>query len=62
MIRDQSLKQCLNDLRVKSAAMASIHFFFLNELVIKRGIGQLKYMPNNGGYLLALDLFNFVHG
>ena len=62
MIRDQSLKQCLNDLRVKSAAMASINFFFLNEFVKKRGIGQLKHMPNNGRYLFALDLLNFVHG
>ena len=38
--------------------MASIHFFLLNELVKKRGIGKLKHMPNNGRYLLALDLFN----
>ena len=47
---------------LNSAAMASIDFFLLNELVKKRSIGQLKHMPNNGGYLLALALLNFVHG
>ena len=33
----------------------------LNELVKKRGIGKLKHMPNNGRYLFALDLLNFVN-
>ena len=46
---------------LNSATMASIYFFLLNELVKKRGIGKLKHMPNNGGYLLALDLLNFVN-
>ena len=47
---------------LNSAAMASIYFFLLNELIKKRGIGKLEHMANNGGHLLALDLLNFVHG
>ena len=43
------------------ATMASFNFFFLNKLVTKR-IGKLAHIPNNGGYLLALDVLNFVHG
>ena len=46
---------------LNGAAMASIYFFLLNKLVKKRGIGKLEDMTNNGGYLLALDLFDFVH-
>ena len=46
---------------LNSAAMASNYFFFLNELVTIRGIGKLEHMTNNGGYLLALDLFNFIN-
>ena len=46
---------------LNSAAMAAIHFFLLNELVKKRGMGKLEYMTDNGGYLLALDLLNLVN-
>ena len=51
-----SLARMLN-----SAALASIYFFLLNELVKKRGIDKLKHMANNRGYLLVLDLFNFIN-
>ena len=47
---------------LNSATMASIYLFLLNQLVKKCSIGKLKHMPNNGRYLLALDLFTFVHG
>ena len=46
---------------LNNATIASIYFIFLNELVKKRRIGKLEHMTNNGGYLLALDLFNFVN-
>ena len=46
---------------LNSATMASINFFLLNKLVKKRSIDKLEHMTNNSGYLLALDLLNFVH-
>ena len=46
---------------LNSAAMESINFFLLNELVKKRSIGKLEHMANDHGYLLALNLFNFIN-
>ena len=47
---------------MNSAAMASIYFLLMNELVIKRGIGKLESMTDDREYFFALDLLNFVHG